>query len=162
MNGLDIKSEIKDGFLTSTVPLYREDVEGANDLAEEIIRYYGYDHITSTLMPKSEQTLGGKNSYQKTIDVLSKKLVGLGFMETTTYSFISPKAFDMLRIKEEDELRIAAKLINPLGDDWSIMRTLLLPSTLNVVSTNNSKKLVEGRLFEIAKVFKPKSLPMVE
>ena len=92
LNGLDIKSEIKDGILISTVPLYREDVECANDLAEEIIRYYGYDHITSTLMPKSEQTLGGKNSYQKTIDVLSKKLVGLGFMETTTYSFISPKA----------------------------------------------------------------------
>ena len=161
LNGLDIKSKIENGMLISVAPLYREDVEGANDLAEEIIRYYGYDHITSTLMPKSEQTLGAKNSYQKTIDVLDNKLVGLGFMETTTYSFISPKAFDMLKIGSDDKLRIAAKLINPLGDDWSIMRTLLLPSMLNIVATNNSKKLASGRLFEIAKVFKPESLPMV-
>lgn len=160
LNGLDIKSSIENGVLTSIAPLYREDIEGANDLAEEIIRYYGYDHITSTLMPKSEQTLGAKNGYQKTLDVLYGKIVGLGFMETTTYSFISPKSFDMLKINQDDKLRVAAKLINPLGDDWSIMRTLLLPSMLNIVSTNNNKKLTEGRLFEIAKVFKPENLPM--
>ncbi len=161
LNGLDIRSTIENGILTSIVPLYREDVEGANDLAEEIIRYYGYDHITSTLMPKSEQTLGARNSYQIKMDSLAKKLVGLGFMETTTYSFISPKAFDMLRLQEDNQLRMATKLLNPLGDDWSIMRTILVPSILNIVSTNNSKKLTEGRLFEVAKVFKPYELPLV-
>lgn len=161
LNGLDIKSTIKDGVLTSIVPLYREDVEGANDLAEEIIRYYGYDHITSTLMPKSEQTLGAKNDFQIKIDALDKKLVGLGYMETTTYSFISPKSFDMLKLKEENSLRISAKLLNPLGDDWSIMRTILLPGLLNIVSINNNKKMNEGRLFEVAKTFKPYELPLV-
>lgn len=162
LNGLDIKSSINNGVLTSIVPLYREDVEGANDLAEEIIRYYGYDHITSTLMPKSEQTLGAKNAYQINIDKLNAKLVGLGFMETTTYSFISPKAFNMLKLTEDNTLRVAAKLINPLGDDWSIMRTILAPSLLNIISINNNKKLTDGRLFEVAKVFKPYKLPLDE
>ncbi len=160
LNGLDIKSEISNGTLNSIVPLYREDVEGANDLAEEIIRYYGYDHITSTLMPKSEQTLGLKNAYQRVTGSLCNKLVGLGFMETTTYSFISPKAFDMLKLSEDNGLRVAAKLLNPLGDDWSIMRTILLPSMLGIVAGNNSKKLNDGRLFEIAKTFKPEKLPL--
>lgn len=162
LNGLDIKSTIDDGLLISAVPLYREDIEGANDLAEEIIRYYGYDHITSTLMPKSEQTLGSKNAYLMNIDKLNNKLVGLGFMETTTYSFISPKAFDMLKLKKDNELRVAAKLLNPLGDDWSIMRTLLAPSLLNIIGINNNKKLTNGRFFEVAKVFKPYRLPLVE
>lgn len=162
LNGLDFKSEIKDGLLISRVPMYREDVDGANDLAEEIIRYYGYEHITSTLMPKAEQTRGMKTEDQIKVDGLIKKLVGLGYMETTTYSFISPKAFDMLKIAEDSELRVAAKLLNPLGDDWSVMRTILTPSILNIVSLNNNKKLNDGRLFEIAKVFRPKSLPMTE
>lgn len=162
LNGLDFKTEIKDGILTSIAPMYREDVDGANDLAEEIIRYYGYEHITSTLMPKAEQTLGGKGVEQNKTDALIRKLVGLGYMETTTYSFISPKAFDMINLPKDDELRVAAKLLNPLGDDWSVMRTILTPSILGVVGLNNSKKLNDGRLFEIAKVFRPKALPLVE
>lgn len=162
LNGLDFETKIEDGILTSIVPGYREDVDGANDLAEEIIRYYGYEHITSTLMPKAEQTLGGKGDDQLKIDALISKLVGLGYMETTTYSFISPKAFDTLRLSDDNDLRKAAKLLNPLGDDWSVMRTLLTPSILGIVASNNSKKLTEGRLFEIAKVFRPKNLPLVE
>ncbi|MBQ2714454.1 MAG: phenylalanine--tRNA ligase subunit beta [Clostridia bacterium] len=161
LNGLNFETKIEDGILTSIVPGYREDVDGANDLAEEVIRYYGYEHITATLMPRAEQTLGGKSEAQKRNEALVNKLVGLGYMETTTYSFISPKAFDMMRLSDDSSLRIAAKLLNPLGDDWSIMRTILTPSILNIVALNNSKKLDSGRLFEIAKVFKPESLPMV-
>lgn len=160
LNGLSIKSTIVDGVLTSVIPGYREDIDGANDLAEEIIRYYGYEHITATLMPGAEQTLGGETIEQIKVNTLKNRLVGMGYMETTTYSFISPKAFGQLKLDEKSPLRNAAKLLNPLGDDWSIMRTILLPSILNVVSYNMSKKQNNGRLFEVAKVFLPKSLPL--
>ena len=160
LNGLSIKSSICDGVLTSVIPGYREDIDGANDLAEEVIRYYGYEHITSTLMPGAEQTLGGETAEQIKVNTLKNRLVGMGYMETTTYSFISPKAFGLLKLNEDSPLRNAAKLLNPLGDDWSIMRTILLPSILNVVSYNMSKKQNNGRLFEVAKVFSPKSLPL--
>ena len=160
LNGLSIKSTITDGVLTSKIPGYRDDIEGANDLAEEIIRYYGYEHITSSLMPGAEQTLGGNTVEQIKIDALKTRLVGMGFMETTTYSFISPKAFDLLNLNKDSALRCAAKLLNPLGDDWSIMRTLLLPSALNIIAYNMSKKQNKGRIFEIAKVFLPQSLPL--
>lgn len=162
LNGLSIKTTIIDGILTSEIPGYREDIEGANDIAEELIRYYGYEHITSTLMPGAEQTLGGNTAEQNKIDTLKRRLVGMGYMETTTYSFISPKAFGLLNIAENSPLKNSAKLLNPLGDDWSIMRTILLPSALNVVSYNMSKKQNSGRIFEIAKVFLPKSLPLSE
>ena len=160
LNGLSINTTVVDGILTSEIPGYREDIEGANDIAEELIRYYGYEHITSTLMPGAEQTLGGNTTEQNKVDALKRRLVGMGYMEMTTYSFISPKAFNMLNIPENSPLRNAAKLLNPLGDDWSIMRTLLLPSALNVISYNMSKKQNCGRVFEIAKVFLPKSLPL--
>ena len=162
LNGLSIKTTVADGVLTSEIPGYREDIDGANDIAEELIRYYGYEHITSTLMPGAEQTLGGNTAEQNKLDVLKRRLIGMGYMEMTTYSFISPKAFGMLNLAENSPLRNGAKLLNPLGDDWSIMRTMLLPSALNVVSYNMSKKQNTGRVFEIAKVFLPKSLPLVE
>ena len=161
LNGLNIKSEINEGILTAKIPGYREDIDGANDIAEEIIRYYGYEHITSTLMPGAEQTLGGSTVEQIKVENVKKRLVGLGYMEMTTYSFISPKAFNNIKLDENSPLRQGAKLLNPLGDDWSIMRTMLLPSALNVVSYNMSKKQNKGRIFEIAKVFLPKSLPLV-
>lgn len=160
LNGLSIKSAINNGVLVSKIPGYRDDIDGANDLAEEIIRYYGYEHITSSLMPGAEQTLGGNTVEQIKVDALKTRLVGMGFMETTTYSFISPKAFDLLNLNKDSILRRAAKLLNPLGDDWSIMRTLLLPSALNIIAYNMSKKQNKGRIFEIAKVFLPESLPL--
>ena len=160
LNGLSIKSTIDNGVLVSKIPGYRDDIDGPNDLAEEIIRYYGYEHITSSLMPGAEQTLGGNTVEQIKIDALKTRLVGMGFMETTTYSFISPKAFDLLNLNKDSILRRAAKLLNPLGDDWSIMRTLLLPSALNIIAYNMSKKQNKGRIFEIAKVFLPESLPL--
>ena len=160
LNGLSIKSTINNGVLVSKIPGYRDDIDGANDLAEEIIRYYGYEHITSSLMPGAEQTLGGNTVEQIKVDTLKTRLVGMGFMETTTYSFISPKAFDLLNLNKDSILRRAAKLLNPLGDDWSIMRTLLLPSALNIIAYNMSKKQNKGRIFEIAKVFLPESLPL--
>lgn len=162
LNGLSIKTTINNGVLTSEIPGYREDIDGANDIAEELIRYYGYEHITSTLMPGAEQTLGGNTVEQNKIEAIKRRLIGMGYMETTTYSFISPKAYDALNIDKNSSLRKYAKLLNPLGDDWSVMRTLLLPSALNVVANNMSKKQNCGRIFEIAKVFLPKSLPLTE
>lgn len=162
LNGLSIKTTINNGVLTSEIPGYREDIDGANDIAEELIRYYGYEHITSTLMPGAEQTLGGNTVEQNKIEAIKRRLIGMGYMEATTYSFISPKAYDALNIDKNSSLRKYAKLLNPLGDDWSVMRTLLLPSALNVVANNMSKKQNCGRIFEIAKVFLPKSLPLTE
>lgn len=162
LNSLQIKTIVEGEDLVCSVPLYREDIECANDLAEEIIRLYGYDHITCTLIDKGKQTLGGKSRKQHNIDNVKALLVGEGLNETYSYSFTSPKLFDLLEIKADSELRNTVKLLNPLGEDVSIMRTTLSHSMIEIMAKNIVRGNKEARFFEFASVYMPKSLPLVE
>ncbi len=142
------------------IPLYRQDVINANDVAEELIRMHGYDHITSTLFVNPSQTQGGKTKYQQFEDKLKRVLCGMGIYEGISYSFITPKAFDMLCLAEDDSRRNAIKLLNPLGEDLSVMRTTLVHSMIQSMANNLSKSVNKGRIFEIARTYIPKEFPI--
>ncbi|MDR3216354.1 MAG: phenylalanine--tRNA ligase subunit beta [Clostridiaceae bacterium] len=157
LNGLGIKTVQSGKLLTSDIPEYREDLENANDIAEEVIRLMGYDKIKSKLLSKAQQTIGGASNSYRTDTAARNAAAGAGFSETVTYSFISPKAFDLLRLSADDALRNAVGIRNPLGEDVSIMRTVILPSALAVVASNISKFNKEARFFEIAKRYSPKA-----
>ncbi|MEG1608375.1 MAG: phenylalanine--tRNA ligase subunit beta, partial [Clostridia bacterium] len=162
LNSLQIVTTLKDGVLTCAEPPFRDDIENANDLAEEIIRLYGYDKIVCTLMDKGQQTIGGKTQNQQNVDTIKEIAVSQGFSETLTYSFVAPKSFDMLNLPLDSELRNALKLLNPLGEDLSVMRTTLVGSMLNCLASNNLKSNKNAKLFEVASVYLPKSKDAVE
>lgn len=157
LNNLNFNCVVDGDNLTVTVPPYREDVESFPDLAEEIIRFYGYDHIVPTLMSKASVTVGGLNSRQKKLNDVKQMLFDDGFCETVTYSFIGKKEFDLYSLDSEN----AIKIINPLGEDLSLMRTSLIPSLVNVACSNINKMNYDGKLYEIASVYIPsdKELP---
>lgn len=157
LKNLGIKAELKDEVIICTVPSRRDDIEGVHDISEEIIRVYGYDHIISRPL-SGVLTRGTKTKQHLMSDTVKEILVSLGLNEIATYSFISQKAYDMLGISSENTV----KLINPLGEDYSIMRTQLFSSMLTVMGTNFNKGASNMRLFEISKLFIPKSLPVEE
>ena len=136
LNSLQIKTVVKGKRLECQIPAYREDIEGANDLAEEIIRLYGYNKIKSTLFADaSKQTMGGRDAFRTKEDLLKRILTAKGANEIITYSFISPKTFDILRLPKNDALRNAIPILNPLGEDVSIMRTTLVGSMLSIIGS---------------------------
>jgi len=143
--------------LSVKVPPYREDMESYPDIAEEIIREYGYDNIESTLLKSSKITNGGKNNEQVKIDKIKELLVGFGFNEIVTYSFVSEKDFENFGFTEDKGF---IRILNPIGEDMAIMRTSLLPSIVKTVFYNLNRKNYEGRLFEFAKVYKSDKLPL--
>ncbi len=155
---LDFKVNKNGNELTVEVPPYREDVEGFPDLAEEVIREYGYDHINCTLFEGATITDGGKTETQLREDALKLRLTMLGYYETITYSFVSDKYFEQYGIDSS----LAIKLKNPLGEDFSLMRTSLAPSLVNVAAKNLNKNNLEGKFFEFAPVYLAKSLPLDE
>lgn len=143
------------------VPTWRQDVLRMADLAEEVARFYGYDKIPATL-PSGEAT-AGKLSYQTVIQNIARNVVEqAGFCEGMSYSFESPKVFDKLMIREDSELRKAITISNPLGEDYSIMRTLSLNGMLSSLSTNYNRRNKDVRLYELANIYLPKSLPLEE
>ena len=160
LSSLEFECELKDGKLTVKVPLYRDDVEDYPDLAEEIIRMYGYDHIVNSLLADSAITAGGRNKAQNDELSLKRYLASAGFDEIVTYSFISPK--DYQNFGYDPKAENAIKLKNPLGEDVSLMRTTLLPSVVSTVERNLNKKNDEGRIYEFAKIYLPKALPLTE
>ena len=145
-----------------SVPLYREDVEGYPDLAEEVIREYGYSHIVPTFLKTAAVTNGGLNGEQQRVLKVKRMLAGQGFYEASTLAFYSTAELDMLHIPAEDTARKAIRILNPISENLSIMRTLLAPSMLNVIVDNLKKGNAAGRLFEMAPVYLPKSLPLTE
>ena len=152
---LRIDAQIKDGKLVCVAPEERDDLESANDIAEEIIRYHGYDNIVGTLMDKGRQTVGGKTRAQRNEDKLKEIAVSCGMHETLTYSFVSPAFADALRLKKQDPLRRAVEIINPLGEDMSVMRTQLVYSMLGTLTSNLLKSQKAARMFEVASVYLP-------
>ncbi len=146
---------------TLTIPTFRQDLNCMADLAEEVARFYGYDNIPVTL-PHGEAT-AGKKSYAERINDVTRTIVeGNGFSGGMCYSFESPKVFDKLLIPADSEYRQAIEIMNPLGEDFSIMRTLPLNGILTSLSTNYNRRNKNARLYELANVYIPKALPLTE
>ena len=146
--------------LNVTVPAYREDVEGYPDIAEEVIRMYGYDNIDGTFLKNASVTQGGLNAEQKTLERTARALRMQDFSEIITYSFISPKEYERLGMGEE--VKNAIRIMNPIGEDMSVMRTTLVPSMLATLLRNIRRGNAGGRLYEIAAVYRADSLPLAE
>lgn len=159
---LGIKVEEGNKCLIATVREDREDVVGVNDLAEEFIRVYGYGHITPTLFEFSKLTKGGKNPQMLFVDKVKQTLASLGLNEGATYSFVSPKFADMLMLDASDFRRQYIPLVNPLGENMSVMRTMLTHSMLEALTYNLTHFNKSASIFEVAKVYLPKSLPLTE
>jgi phenylalanyl-tRNA synthetase beta chain len=150
-----------DSSFEVTVPTFRDDVEGEADIIEEITRIYGYDNIPSKLMDTTF-TQGGKSDKQKLIDRAKDNLIAQGLYEVYTYSFVSPGVFNRINLKAESPLRNAIKIINPLGEEQSIMRTTLLPNMMDVIARNYNKKTEVGKFFELSKVYHTETLPLTD
>lgn len=146
--------------LSLQVPAYREDIDLYPDIAEEIIRMYGYDHVKGTFMPSASITNGGYNDEQNAVNALKRTLVQQDLYEISTYSFYSEKDLDMLHIPEDAEERKFIKIKNPIGEDLSVMRTTLAPSMLNTIVRNLRRGNMEGKFFELAKIYLPDELPV--
>ncbi|MEE1305619.1 MAG: phenylalanine--tRNA ligase subunit beta [Agathobacter sp.] len=162
LTALNFQPTINGDELTIMVPGYREDMESYPDIAEEVIRMYGYEHVVSTFMPTAKVTLGGLNLRQKTELKIKKALCAAGAYEGMHYSFFSPSDFDLLRLPEDAPERKAIKLINPINIDLSLMRTTLVPQMIYAMQRNQKKGILEGRIFELGNKFIPKSLPLTE
>ena len=142
-------------------PSFRQDLLGQADIAEEVARFYGYDKIPMTL-PSGEATTG-KLPYKLRIEEKAREIaVFSGFSQGMCYSFESPKVFDKLLLPEDDELRKAIKIANPLGEDFSIMRTTSLNGMLTSLATNYNRRNKDVKLFEMANVYIAKELPLTE
>lgn len=154
LNSLGLESELKDGLIYTRIPTYRLDLDIEADLIEEIGRLYGYHNIESK--PLMGVLTRGLKPYDKTIEDKTKDiLVGLGYNEVMTYSFISPKAYDKLNLPKDSSLREDIRLINPLGEDYSVMRTTLIPNMLELLARNYNRRVDSVYVFEIGNVFIP-------
>lgn len=143
------------------IPTYRQDLHCMADLAEEVARLYGYDKLPSTL-PCGEATVGKKSFEMLVEDVVREVCENNGFSGSMNYSFESPKVYDKLLIPEDSELRNAIVIANPLGEDFSIMRTISLNGMVTSLATNYNRRNKEARLYEIGNIYLPKALPLTE
>ncbi|MCM1027179.1 MAG: phenylalanine--tRNA ligase subunit beta [Roseburia sp.] len=146
--------------LTLQAPAYREDMESYQDVAEEVIRMYGYDHVVPAFLPEAKVTTGGLNRRQQKELRLKRALCSVGAYECIHYSFFSPSDLDLLRLSPDAPERRAIRLLNPINEELSLMRTTLAASMLNAISRNQKKGNLEGRLFELGKVFLAEKLPL--
>lgn len=155
LNSLELKSELKDGIIHSIVPSFRQDINIEADLIEEVGRIYGYHNIeTKPLI--GTLTKGEKSTLRTIEDLIKDFLTGVGLNEITTYSFISPKAYDKICLPEGSIKRNSVKLLNPLGEDYSVMRTTLIPNVMEVLSRNYKYGVEKASIYEIGKLFIPK------
>ncbi len=144
-----------------TIPTFRQDLEGIADIAEEVARFYGYDKISETL-PTGEATTG-KLSYKLRIEEMVRDMAEYcGFSQGMCYSFESPKNFDKLLIPKEDILRKPITIANPLGEDFSVMRTVSLGGMMTSLATNYNRRNKNVKLYELGNVYLPKQLPLEE
>lgn len=171
--GTDIPAEDMIGYFTKIdlgydeaaneilVPSWRQDLLCDADMAEEVARFYGYDKI-GTSLPSGESTAGGK-SFKLRMEEKAREIAEFcGFSQAMTYSFESPKVFDKLLIPEDSKWRKTVVISNPLGEDYSIMRTLPLNGMLTSLSTNFGRRNKDVRLYEMGNIYLPKQLPLTE
>ncbi|MBR5579372.1 MAG: phenylalanine--tRNA ligase subunit beta [Lachnospiraceae bacterium] len=143
------------------IPSFRQDLEGIADIAEEVARFYGYDKIPMTL-PSGEATTG-KLPFKLRLEEKARDIAEFcGFSQGMCYSFESPKVFDKLLLAEDDQARNAIVISNPLGEDFSIMRTVPLNGILTSLATNYNRRNKDVRLYELGNVYLPKALPLTE
>ena len=155
--GLEYDADAKEVI----APTFRHDLFRLADLAEEVARFYGYDNIPTTL-PSGEATTG-KLSFKNRVEDVAKDIAEFcGFSQGMTYSFESLKVFDKLLLDEDDVLRQAIPIMNPLGEDYSIMRTISLNGMLTSLATNYNRRNKNVRLYEMGNIYLPKSLPLTE
>ena len=162
LKALQFGVELKDGILTLEIPRYREDVEGYQDIAEEIIREYGYDKVTPTFLDTAKVTNGGLNAAQKKELEVKEFLCTQGYYEIQTIAMTAKTDFDMFLIPEDAKERTAVELLNPITENLSIMRTFMAPSMVKVIENNIKNGNGETRFFEMANIYLPKALPLTE
>ena len=152
VNIITEKKDFPNGPADVIVPSWRGDVEGIADLAEEVARFYGYNKIPTTLM-RGQTTLGSFTPEQKLENRLGELCRACGYSEIITYSFISPTYYDKIRWPEDYAARKSFKILNPLGEDTSIMRTTTLPSMLEILTRNWNYRNKSARLYEVGRIY---------
>ena len=156
---LDLKTKVTERYLEVKIPTYRLDLNIEVDLIEEIGRIHGFHNIAA--QPLVGVLTRGEKPYSSIIaDKVGAILQGFGLNEVITYSFISPKYYDKIKIEADSHLRNYIKLMNPLGEDYSVMRTTLISNMLDLLSRNYNHGVKECYLYEIGNVFIPKELPL--
>ena len=136
------------------VPQWRTDIHHMADVAEEVARMYGYDKIPVTMF-RGATAQGGYTDEQKKKNLTGSICRGMGYSEILTYSFGSPAMFDQIRLPQDSPMRNVVRIINPLGEDTSIMRTTTLPCMMDTLSRNNAYRNKAAKLYELAKVYLP-------
>ncbi|GCD12016.1 phenylalanine--tRNA ligase subunit beta [Clostridium tagluense] len=154
LDRLELATEIKGDYLIIKVPTNRADINIREDIAEEIARIYGYDNIPSTL-PNCATSKSGKSEKQKLEDKVVLSLTSSALNQSISYSFVSPKIFNKILVPEDSKIRNVVTIKNPLGEDYSIMRTTTIASMMECLGRNYSRNNEEARLFEIGKVYIP-------
>lgn len=159
LEAVDLKLDEATGEIVA--PTWRQDIHRNCDVAEEVARFFGYDNIPTTL-PHGEAT-AGKLSFKNIVEGKARDVAEYcGFSQGMCYSFESPKVFDKLLVPADDPARKAIEISNPLGEDFSIMRTLSLNGMLNSLSTNYNRRNKNVRLYELGNIYIPKQLPVTE
>lgn len=162
LKALQFEVELSDGILTLAIPRYREDIEGYQDIAEEVIREYGYEHVIPTFLDDAKVTNGGLNRYQSKELAVKEFLCSQGYYEVQTIAMTSEPEFDMFLIPQDAKERQVVELLNPITENLSIMRTLMAPSMVRVIENNIKNGNDQMRFFELANVYIPKALPLTE
>ncbi len=163
LSALDFSPVIDEDNLSVQVPPYREDIDNsAADLAEEIVRMWGYENLKPRFLDLARVTSGGRTPEQKKALKVKNTLCKAGFSESIFYSFFSPRDLDLIRLPEDAPERMTVRLMNPLTEDLSVMRTTLAPSMIHCAVRNLRRGNMSGRFFEMARTFHPKSLPLTE
>ena len=162
LNRLAIETQTDGETLCCVVPTFRRDIQGMADIAEEVQRIHGYLTIPSTALEGASVAGGYTTKIQTVGQKLADALCGMGFYEASTYSFMSPAAFDKLGVAEDHPMRQAIRLLNPLGEEYSLMRTTMAPGMLGSLLNNYAHRQETAWLFELGRVYLPQTLPLTE
>lgn len=162
LKNLAFEVTLKDGVLTLAIPRYREDIENYQDIAEEIIREYGYDKVVPTFLGEALVTNGGLNAAQSKELAVKNFLCTQGYYEIQTIAMTAGNEFDQFLLPADAKERKVVEILNPITENLSIMRTLMAPSMVRVIENNIKNGHEDLRFFELANVYIPKSLPLTE
>lgn len=161
LNTLEIESTFDGEKIISKIPYFRTDIEQEADLIEEVGRIYGFENIASKPLLGSTR-VGRKSDKRNLEDYIKTILCGMGLYEITTYSFISPKSYDNINVAQDSPLRNYVRILNPLGEDFSSMRTTLIPNIMEVVQRNSNRGVDDAKLYEVGSIFVPKDQPITQ
>lgn len=161
LNILEIESTLDKDVISCKIPYFRTDIEQEADLIEEVGRMYGFEDIASKPL-QGKIRVGRKSAKREIEDEIKNIACGMGLYEITTYSFISPKSYDNICADEDSELRKYVELLNPLGEDYSSMRTTLMTNMMDVIQRNSYRGVEQAKLFEVGNIFIPLQIPVVD